>query len=230
MSLHDVPRATVDGLTQPALVVSGISHRFRGLQAGFAVAYAARLRPGHVSGTSARIAALGYAVPGTVLAIGILIPVAAFDRFIDAAMRDLFGTSIGLLMLGSGAALVYAYAARFLAIASGSIEAGLSRIPLSYDHAARALGRSSTGALVAVHLPLARTAAIAAGLLVFVDCMKELPATLLLRPVNFESLSTLLYGEAARGTYEDASLAALLIMVIGILPVIVLARTGAPRP
>ncbi|MCW5695432.1 MAG: iron ABC transporter permease [Bauldia sp.] len=200
------------------------------LAAGFAVAYAARLRPGHVSGTSARIAALGYAVPGTVLAIGILIPVAAFDRFIDGAMRDLFGTSIGLLMLGSGAALVYAYAARFLAIASGSIEAGLSRIPLSYDHAARTLGRSSTGALVAVHLPLARTAAIAAGLLVFVDCMKELPATLLLRPLNFESLSTLLYGEAARGTYEDASLAALLIMVIGILPVIVLARTGAPRP
>ncbi|MCD7059190.1 ABC transporter permease [Pelagibacterium xiamenense] len=197
---------------------------------GFAVAYAARLRPDRLTGAMARIATLGYAVPGTVLAIGILIPVAFIDRTLDHAMREWFGISTGLLLLGSGAALVYAYAARFLAIASGGIEAGLSRIPMSYDHAARTLGQTATGALVRVHLPLSRAALTAAGLLVFVDCMKELPATLLLRPLNFESLSTLLYGEAARGTYEDAALAALIIIAIGILPVILLARTGRRTP
>ncbi len=196
------------------------------LLAGFAVAYAARLQPGRATGLAARVATLGYAVPGTVLAIGILIPVAAFDRSVDGFMRSSFGWSTGLLLLGTGGALVYAYAARFLAISVGGIEAGLSRLPLSYDHAARTLGQGPGGTLVHVHLPLTRTALTAAGLLVFVDCMKELPATLLLRPLNFESLATLLYGEAVRGTYEDAAIAALLIVAIGILPVILLARTG----
>ena len=195
---------------------------------GFSVAYAARLRPGRLTGVLARVATLGYAVPGTVLAIGILLPVAAFDRFLDHTMRDWFGISTGLLLLGSGAALVYAYAARYLAIASGGIEAGLSRIPLSYDQAARTLGQSALGTLGRVHLPLSRAALTAAGLLVFVDCAKELPATLMLRPLDFESLSTLLYGEAVRGTYEEGSVAALLIVLVGILPVILLARTGRP--
>lgn len=213
-------RATINTVTMSAVATLVV------LAAGFAIAYAARLRPGALTATLARIAALGYAVPGTVLAIGILIPVAAFDRFVDQSFREIFGISTGLLMLGSGGALIYAYTARFLAIASGGIEAGLSRVPLSYDHAARTLGQSPTGALLRVHLPLSRTALTAAGLLVFVDCMKELPATLLLRPLNFESLATLLYGEAARGTYEEAALAALIIVAIGILPVILLARTG----
>lgn len=216
-------RATINTVTMSAVATLVV------LVAGFAIAYAARLKPGAVTATLARIAALGYAVPGTVLAIGILIPVAAFDRFIDQSAREILGFSTGLLMLGSGGALIYAYTARFLAIASGGIEAGLSRIPLSYDHAARTLGQSPTGAFWRVHLPLSRTALTAAGLLVFVDCMKELPATLLLRPLNFESLATMLYGEAARGTYEEAALAALIIVAIGILPVILLARTGRRR-
>lgn len=198
------------------------------LAAGFAVVYAARLRPGAAAAALPRIAALGYAVPGTVLAIGILVPVAAFDRFVDQAARQWLGVSVGLLILGSGGALVYAYAARFLAVASGAIEAGLSRVPLSYDHAARTLGQSATGTLLRVHLPLSRAALVSGGLLVFVDCMKELPATLLLRPLNFESLATLLYGEAVRGTYEEAAIAAVLIVAIGILPVILLAGAGRP--
>ncbi len=213
-------RATVNTVSVSALATLVV------LAMGFAVAYAARLRPGRRSNAFMRIATLGYAVPGTVLAIGILIPVAWFDRTVDGLMREWFSVSTGLILLGSGAALVYAYATRFLAISAGGIEAGLSRIPSSYDQAARTLGHSATGALLRVHLPLSRTALTAAGLLVFVDCMKELPATLLLRPLNFESLSTLLYGEAARGTYEDAALAALIIVAIGILPVILLARTG----
>nr|WP_246333167.1 iron ABC transporter permease [Aureimonas mangrovi] len=216
-------RATVNTVTVSALATAVI------LIFGLAIAYAARLRPGRATNTAARIATLGYAVPGTVLAIGILIPVAAFDRTLDAFAREWLGVSTGLLILGSGTALIYAYTARFLAIASGGIEAGMSRVPTSFDQAARTLGRSATGTLVSVHLPLTRPALTAAGLLVFVDCMKELPATLLLRPLNFESLSTLLYGEAARGTYEDAALAALIIVAIGILPVVLLARTGRAR-
>jgi iron(III) transport system permease protein len=199
------------------------------LALGFTVAYAARIRPGAKTQIWSRVATLGYAVPGTVLAIGILVPVAAFDRTLDGFLRANLGLSSGLLILGSGAALIYAYSARFLAISTGGIEAGLSRIPLSYDHAARTLGHNASGTLLRVHLPLSRPALIAAGLLVFVDCMKELPATLLLRPLHFETLATLLYGEAARGTYEDASLSAILLVAIGILPVILLARTGRPQ-
>jgi iron(III) transport system permease protein len=193
---------------------------------GFAGAYAARLHAGKAMAAALRISAIGYAVPGTVLAIGILIPVAAFDRTLGGLWQQWTGQHGGLLLLGSGAALVYAYCARFLAVSTGGIEAGLSRIPPSYDQVARTLGHSATGAMVRVLLPLSRPALTSAGLLVFVDCMKELPATLLLRPLNFESLATLLYGEAIRGTYEDASLAALIIVAIGILPVILLARTS----
>lgn len=194
---------------------------------GFALAYAARLHRSIWTESAMRVASLGYAVPGTVLAIGILVPVAAVDRTLGNLWHAWTGLPGTLLLLGSGAALIYAYATRFLAISVGGIDAGLSRIPPAYDYAARTLGRSASGTLFAVHLPLSRSALIAAGLLVFVDCMKELPATLLLRPLNFESLATLLYGEAARGTYEDAALAALIIVAIGILPVILLARASS---
>ncbi|ODT65283.1 MAG: iron ABC transporter permease [Pelagibacterium sp. SCN 63-23] len=213
-------RATLNTVSVSAIATIAI------LAVGFALAYAARLYPGRWSAAGMRIASLGYAVPGTVLAIGILVPVAALDRTLGGLWHSWTGLNPGLPLLGSGAALVYAYATRFLAISSGGIDAGLSRIPPSYDKAARTLGQTATGTLLKVHLPLSRPALIAAGLLVFVDCMKELPATLLLRPLNFESLATLLYGEAARGTYEDAALAALIIVAIGILPVILLGRTS----
>jgi iron(III) transport system permease protein len=130
------------------------------------------------------------------------------------------------VLLGTGIAVVYAYVARFLAVATGSIEAGFSRISPSLDDAARTLGQTASGRLWHVHLPLARPALATAAILVFVDCMKELPATLLLRPLGFETLATHLYGEAARGTYEDAAIAALLIVLVGIVPVIVLAKVG----
>jgi iron(III) transport system permease protein len=115
---------------------------------------------------------------------------------------------------------------RFLAISAGGIDAGLARIPLSLDQASRLLGQSPAGTLRHIHLPLSKAALTAAGLLVFVDCVKELPATLLLRPLNIETFATHLYGEAARGTYEEASVAALAILLIGMLPVILLSRIG----
>ncbi|TCL65248.1 iron ABC transporter permease [Rhizobium sp. BK251] len=197
---------------------------------GMVLAYAARLRPGAVSALSYRLSTMGYAAPGTVIAIGSLIILASFDRIIDQAAQQWFGVSTGLLLIGSGAALVYAYVVRFLAISAGSIDAGLSRIPLSLDHASRTLGETASRTLFKVHLPLSRAAVATGALLVFVDCVKELPVTLLLRPLNFETFATHLYGEAARGTYEEASLAALAIVAIGILPVIVLSRIGRRLP
>lgn len=199
------------------------------LGCGLLLGYVARAHPGRVSALAGRAATLGYAVPGTVLAIGLLVPVGAFDRLFADLAEALTGLSPGLVLLGSGSALVLAYTMRFAAIAVGGIEAGLGRVSPSLDGAARTLGERSSGVFRRVHLPLTRTALASAGLLVFVDCMKELPATLLLRPLNFETLATHLYGEAARGTYEEASIAALLIVAIGILPVALLSRLGA-RP
>lgn len=193
---------------------------------GLALAYATRVRPGVKSAAFMRIAGMGYAAPGTVIAIGVLIVLAGLDRTIDRAVQDFFGVSTGLLFMGSGAAVIYALTVRFLAISAGGAEAGLSRIPVSLDHAARSLGQTASGTFRRVHLPLSKAALAAAALLVFVDCVKELPATLLLRPLNVETFATHLYGEAARGTYEEASIAALAIVAIAILPVILLSRVG----
>ncbi len=199
--------------------------------AGLVVAWALRLaqarRRPRVAALSMRVASLGYAVPGTVLAIGLLTPLALFDMGAGELLKWV-GEEPRMLMMGSTSALVIAYTLRFLAITAGSTEAGLARIPRSLDHAARSLGESPGGALRRVHLPLLRPALAAGALLVFVDTMKELPATLMLRPMNFETLATWLYADAARGSYEDGAIAALLIVLAGLLPVILLARSGSP--
>ncbi|MDQ0318450.1 iron(III) transport system permease protein [Pararhizobium capsulatum DSM 1112] len=196
---------------------------------GLVVAYATRVRPGAKSAMLLRVSSMGYAAPGTVIAIGVLIVLDGFDGFINRTATAWFGFSTGLIFIGSGIAVVYALTVRFLAISAGGIEAGLLRIPGSLDHAASSLGRSQTATFLHVHLPLSKAAISAAALLVFVDCVKELPATLLLRPLNIETFATHLYGEAARGTYEEASIAALAIVAISILPVILLSRVGRAR-
>lgn len=195
---------------------------------GLAVVYAVRVSRGPLTATFARLSSIGYALPGTVLAIGVLPVAAGADRLIEAGVTPITGIVIGLFALGSGAALVYAYIVRFLGVAIGSIEAGFSRVSPSLDEAARTLGDTAGRRLRRIHLPLTRPAIVSAALLVFVDCMKELPATLLLRPLGFETLATHLYGEAARGTYEDAAIAALLIVIAGLVPVVILARLGEP--
>jgi iron(III) transport system permease protein len=193
------------------------------------VVYAIRLGRGRLPSAMAGVAAVGYAVPGTVLAIGVLPVVTGLDGIIDAISVKLLGASTGLLLLGSGTALVYAYLVRFLAVAEGGVSTGFARVSHSLDDAARTLGEGALGRLRRVHAPLMRPALMTATMLVFVDCMKELPATLLLRPIGFETLATHLYGEAARGTYEDAAIAALLIVVVGLVPVLILARVSRPR-
>lgn len=177
----------------------------------------------------ARTASLGYALPGTVLALGLLVPLAAFDNLVADTISALFGVNPGLILIGSGAALVVAYVVRFLSIAISGIQSGLARISPRIDDAARALGSSSGEVLRQVHWPLARPAIAAAALLVFVDCLKELPATLLLRPLNVDTLATIVYGHASRGMFEDGALAALLIVIAGLYPAIILARAGGTK-
>jgi len=193
---------------------------------GLVLAYAQRVRGSLLVRVLTRAGTIGYAIPGAVLAVGILIPTAALDNLIDGAMRNVFGISTGLLISGSGFAIVYAYATRFLTISFGSIETGLAKVSPSLDMAARTLGRGAFRTLGEVHLPLIRPILLSAALLVFVDCMKELPATILLRPFNFETLATLVYGKASLEIFEDGAVAALAIVVIGLIPVIVLANTG----
>jgi iron(III) transport system permease protein len=195
---------------------------------GLVIAYAVRITRTPGVGLLARMASLGYAVPGTIFAVGMLAPLAAFDNALDDVMRRYLGVATGLLLSGSGFALVLAYVGRYLAVASGGIEAGFEKVSPHLDMAARNLGRTSAEAVREIHLPLIRPALAAAGLLVFVDAMKELSATLLLRPFNFDTLATLVYEQASRGLFEDGALAALAIVAAGLGPVILLA--GMSRP
>jgi iron(III) transport system permease protein len=162
-----------------------------------------------------------------VLALGLLFPFAGLDNRIDAMARSVFGVSTGLLLSGTAVILVLAYAVRFLAVALGTLEAGMERISPNLDAAARTLGETALSALWRVHLPLMLPAIGAAALLVFVDVMKELPATLLLRPFNFESLATHVYALAALERVEAASVGALAIVLVGLVPVLLLHRAVA---
>jgi len=219
MQGEGVSSGLVASLLNTLMLATGVT--LATVAAGLVVAWAARAQgPQHPRARwQARAATLGYAVPGTVLAIGLLTPMLA----LDAGFAGLFGLS-GLPLMSAGVVLVVACAIRFLAMPVGSIDAGLSRIPRALEQASRLLGETALGTLRRVHLPLLHPALAAGALLVFVDAMKELPATLLLRPVNFDTLSTLLYAEAARGTYEEGAIAALAIVAAGLLPVILLSR------
>jgi iron(III) transport system permease protein len=191
----------------------------------FLIAYAVRVTRSPRLVIAGRIAAIGYAVPGTVLALGILVPLARFDNLLDGWMQAAFGIKTGLLLTGSAASIVYAMSVRFLAMAEGAVEAGFHKIPTHIDMAARTLGRNARQTLFAVLLPLLKPAFLTAGLFVFIDTIKELSATILLRPFGYNSLATYVYERASRAAVEDASVAALLIMLAGIIPVIVLTRT-----
>lgn len=189
--------------------------------------YAQRVAPNGLTRPAVRIAGLGYALPGTVLAIGLLMPLGALDNAIDSVMRSVFGFSTGLLLTGSIAALTLAFVTRFLAVAIGALDSGMARISPNLDAAARALGETALSALFRVHLPMLTPALAAGALLVFVDAMKELPATLLMRPFNYETLATHVYAMVAVEQFEQAAPAALLIVLVGLVPVLLLHRTLA---
>jgi iron(III) transport system permease protein len=195
------------------------------------IAYGRRLAGGPALTLASRLAGAGYAIPGTVLAIGVIVPFAAFDNAFDALMRAQFGVSTGLLLSGTVAAIVFAYVVRFLAVALGAVEASLGRVRPTMDMAARSLGVGPAGILRRIHLPLIRGSLLAAATIVFVDCMKELPATLILRPFNFDTLATHVYQHAQTEQLEYSALSALTIVAAGVVPVILLSRAiDAARP
>ncbi len=191
------------------------------------LAYALRLRRSPVTLAAARVASMGYAIPGTVIAVGVMLPLAWIDNSVDAWMRATFGVSTGLIFSGTIYAVVSAYLVRFLAISFNTVEASLTKVTPSMDHAARSLGQGPARTLARVHLPIIRGSLLAAGLLVFVDVMKELPATLVLRPFNFNTLATQTFELAADERLNEASSSALAIVLVGILPVILLSRVIA---
>jgi len=186
------------------------------------IAYGLRLAPGRATRLAARLATLGYAIPGVVVAVGVMLPFGRFDNAVDGWLRASFGVSSGLLLSGTVVALLFAYLVRFLALSFNAVESGLSRVKPSVEEAARSLGRGPGGVLTRVHVPLLRGSLLTGALLVFVDVLKELPATLILRPFNFETLAVRVYQLASDERLAEAATAALTIVAIGLLPVVLL--------
>jgi iron(III) transport system permease protein len=186
------------------------------------IAYGMRLRKNRAMAVAARIASMGYAVPGAVIAVGVLIPFAAFDNWLDDWMHAHFGISTGLILSGTIIAVVFAYLVRFLAISLNTVEASLGKITRHMDDAARTLGHRPIATLMRVHLPITWGSLLTAALLVFVDVMKELPATLLLRPFNFDTLAIRAYQLASDERLADSSSPSLAIVLVGIVPVVLL--------
>lgn len=194
---------------------------------GLLMAYGVRLNGGRAVKSAARLASIGYAVPGAVLAVGVLLPLARLDNTIDGLMKSAFGLPTGLLLSGTVFAVLYGFVARFMALTYGAAESGLARVTPNMEGAARTLGASRFEVLKRVHVPLLRGSLLTGILLVFVDGMKELPMTMLLRPFNFETLATFVHQYASDELLEECSLAALGIVAAGIIPVIALSRTIA---
>jgi iron(III) transport system permease protein len=218
------------GLLRNSFLLAGIG---AALVVGVAIllAYALRLHPTPATRVAVRVASAGYAVPGAVLAIGVLLPLAAFDHAISHWAKQNLGLSIGLLFTGSLVAVLYAYLTRFLTISFNAVEASLGKITYSMDFAARSLGRRPGATLLQVHLPIMRGTLLTAAILVFVDVLKELPATLVLRPFNFDTLATKTYDLASDERLAEAAGPALAIGLVGILPVYLLSRAiRASRP
>ena len=188
------------------------------------LAYAKRLMPHRDVRAAVRIASMGYAVPGTVIAVGVVIPFGWLDDRIDALAGHWFGVTTGLLLSGTLFALVFAYLVRFLSVAVQTVDAGLGKIRPSMDEAARSLGCTSGETLRLIHLPMLRGSLFTALLLVFVDVLKELPATLILRPFDFNTLAVRAFELASDERLADSSTAALAIVAAGIVPVILLSR------
>jgi iron(III) transport system permease protein len=192
---------------------------------GVTLAYSRRLHDTRGMRIMMRLSSLGYAMPGAVLAVGVIVPLAGFDNWVDSIMRSTFGFSSGLLLSGSAFALIFAYTVRFLAVSAGSVESALQKITPSMDMASRSLGHSPGGTLIRVHLPMLRGTLLTAALVVFVDVMKELPATLILRPFNFETLATYVYQFASDEQLARSALPALVIVLAGIVPIILMSRS-----
>ena len=189
------------------------------------IGFHARMRPGRGARAMVLGAGLGYAVPGGVIAVGLMVPFAALDNAIDAAMEGWFGVSTGLLITGSVWLMVLAYMARFMAAALNAYDSGMATVPAHFDAIGRSLGQSGPRLLWRVHLPVARSSVLTALLIVFVDVMKELPATLILHPFNFQTLAVQAHRLASDERLNEAAVPSLALMAFGLIPVLILCRS-----
>lgn len=219
--------------TDPALWRAGLNTLTVGslaaviaVAAGVFLVYGVRLSGRRLPRLLLPVTTIGYAAPGAVLGIGILIPLAAIDHRIADAILAVTGYDPGLMLTGTAFALVLAYCVRFFAIAQGAADAAMGRVSPNLALAARSLGRNEGQVLGAVYVPLMRASVLSAVLLVFVDCVKELPATLLLRPFNYETLATRTHDQAALENLGEAAPAAMLVIAVGLLAVGLLARAN----
>ena len=208
---------------QNSLTLAGIAAILTVL-AAILLGFNQRVSPGPLASSAAQIARIGYAVPGGVIAVGLLVPFAAFDNALDAVMRDSFGISTGLLITGSIWLLVAAYMVRFMAAALNAYDGGQATIHTNMDAVARTLGHSPGSMLARVHLPILTPSVMTAALIVFVDVMKELPATLIMRPFNYDTLAVQAHRLAADERLEGAAVPSLVIVAVGLLPVILVCR------
>ena len=215
-------------LARNSFVLAGVTALIA-ISLALLLAYAARIGKGRLSQSLNRLVGLGYAVPGSVIAVGVLIPVTRLDSWLAAQWEIWFGSNPGLLLTGGIAALIYAYLVRFLAVALQSVTSSLIKITSNMDEAARSLGANPGQTLRRVHLPMLRGSLLTASLLVFVDVMKELPATLVMRPFNFDTLATQAYTLASDERLAEASTASLAIVAVGLLPLIMLSRQISRR-
>ena len=211
------------GLARNSFLLAGLTSIIA-LTLAVLLAYGARLAKGALAPALNRLVGLGYAVPGSVIAVGVLIPVTRLDHWLAATWQNWSGENPGLLLTGGIAALVYAYLVRFLAVALQSVGSSLGKITHSMDDAARSLGLGQAATLRRVHLPILRSSLFTAALLVFVDVMKELPATLVMRPFDFDTLATQAYTLAADERLAEAAAVSLAIVAVGLLPLIVLSQ------
>ena len=181
--------------------------------------YGIRLTQSNKLFIASKFAMMGYALPGTALAVGVLIPMARFDNFLNDISRAAFDYRLGLLITGTIGGLIYAYCIRFMTLGIGGVNSGFVKIKPSIDRASQILGASSKKTLVNIHLPLLKNSILATGILIFVDTMKELSTTMVLKPYNFNTLATYVYQYAGDGMLEESALGALAIVVCGMIPV-----------
>jgi len=193
------------------------------------LAYTYRLKPDRLVRGAVRFATLGYALPGSVLAVGIMVSFVWFDQWIIEALRSGLGISVGPVLTGTLAALLLAYGVRFMAVAHGPIDSSFERIRPTLWQAARSLGASNWEILWRVSLPLLRTGLMSAGLLVFVEVMKEMPATLLLRPFGWDTLAIRVFEMTSEGQWDRAALPAVTLILTGLIPVVLLVRRSATK-
>jgi iron(III) transport system permease protein len=214
--------------TRNSLLLSGMSAVLVPL-AALALAYGVRSSRSRTAGGAARLATIGYGLPGSVVAVAVIVPLAWLDHRLGDAAGSLFGVDVGLIFTGTVIGLFYAYLVRFLALAWGAVESSLARIPGQLDEAARGLGADRIDVIARVHVPLMRTGLVTATLLVFTEVMKELPATLLLRPLDGDTLAVGVWQATTESLFQTAALPALLIVLVGLVPVALMIRLSGRR-